>query len=67
MAHGLGQRPGRVDAYVDALVILESKDQPDCLTMCTHYAAVLTQCYLAVWAGTHGTASSTTTVFPRFG
>src|SRR5262249_59457220 len=27
----------------DALIILECKDQPDCLTMCTHYAAVFTQ------------------------
>lgn len=38
----------------DALIILESKDQPDCLTMCTHYAAVYTQCCLALgWSARH--------------
>lgn len=38
----------------DALVILESKDQPDCLTMCTHYAAVFCQCCLALgWNARH--------------
>ncbi|HXG10990.1 MAG TPA: hypothetical protein VNK04_14620 [Gemmataceae bacterium] len=38
----------------DALIILESKDQPDCLTMCTHYAAVFTQCCLALgWNARH--------------
>jgi hypothetical protein len=38
----------------DALVILESRDQPDCLTMCTHYAAVFTQCCLALgWNARH--------------
>jgi hypothetical protein len=38
----------------DALVVLESKDQPDCLTMCTHYAAVFTQCCLALgWNARH--------------
>jgi hypothetical protein len=38
----------------DALIILESKDQPDCLTMCTHYAAVMTQCALALgWNARH--------------
>ncbi|HYT93381.1 MAG TPA: hypothetical protein VEL76_31985 [Gemmataceae bacterium] len=38
----------------DALIILESKDQPDCLTMCTHYAAVMTQCCLALgWNARH--------------
>jgi hypothetical protein len=38
----------------DALVILESKDQPDCLTMCTHYACVFTQCCLALgWNARH--------------
>jgi hypothetical protein len=38
----------------DALVILESKDHPDCLTMCTHYAAVFTQCCLALgWDARH--------------
>jgi hypothetical protein len=38
----------------DALIILESKDQPDCLTMCTHYAAVMTQCCLALgWNSRH--------------
>jgi hypothetical protein len=38
----------------DALVILASKDQPDCLTMCTHYAAVFTQCCLALgWNARH--------------
>lgn len=38
----------------DALMILESKDQPDCLTMCTHYAAVYTQCCLALgWNARH--------------
>lgn len=38
----------------DALIILASKDQPDCLTMCTHYAAVYTQCCLALgWNARH--------------
>ena len=38
----------------DALVILECKDQKDCLTMCTHYAAVYTQCCLALgWNARH--------------
>ncbi len=38
----------------DAHIILESKDQPDCLTMCTHYAAVFTQCCLALgWDARH--------------
>jgi hypothetical protein len=38
----------------DALIILGSKDQPDCLTMCTHYAAVFTQCCLALgWNARH--------------
>lgn len=38
----------------DALMILESKDQSDCLTMCTHYAAVYTQCCLALgWNARH--------------
>jgi hypothetical protein len=38
----------------DALMILECKDQPDCLTMCTHYATVFTQCCLALgWNARH--------------
>jgi hypothetical protein len=38
----------------DALIILESKDQPDCLTMCTHYACVFTQCCQALgWDARH--------------
>ncbi len=38
----------------DALIILESRDRPDCLTMCTHYAAVYTQCCLALgWNARH--------------
>lgn len=38
----------------DSLVILESKDQPDCLTMCTHYACVFTQCCQALgWNARH--------------
>jgi hypothetical protein len=38
----------------DAHIILENKDQPDCLTMCTHYAAVFTQCCLALgWNARH--------------
>jgi hypothetical protein len=38
----------------DALIILESKDRPDCLTMCTHYAAVFTQCCQALgWNARH--------------
>lgn len=38
----------------DALIILESKDQPDCLTMCTHYACVFYQCCLALgWNARH--------------
>lgn len=38
----------------DTHIILEAKDQPDCLTMCTHYAAVFTQCCLALgWTARH--------------
>src|SRR5262249_4750445 len=38
----------------DALIILENRDRPDCLTMCTHYAAVFTQCCLALgWNARH--------------
>jgi hypothetical protein len=38
----------------DALIILDSKDQPGCLTMCTHYAAVYTQCCVALgWNARH--------------
>jgi hypothetical protein len=38
----------------DALIILESKDQPDCLTMCTHYATVFTHCCIALgWNARH--------------
>jgi hypothetical protein len=38
----------------DSLIILESKDQPDCLTMCTHYACVFTQCCQALgWDARH--------------
>lgn len=38
----------------DALIILECKDQPECLTMCTHYAAVFTQCCQALgWNARH--------------
>lgn len=38
----------------DAHIILECKDQSDCLTMCTHYAAVFTQCCLALgWTARH--------------
>lgn len=38
----------------DALVIFDSMDRPDCLTMCTHYAAVYTQCCLALgWTARH--------------
>ena len=38
----------------DALRILEARDQPDCLTNCTHYAAVFTQCCLALgWNARH--------------
>lgn len=38
----------------DAVIILECKDQPECLTMCTHYAAVYVQCCLALgWNARH--------------
>jgi hypothetical protein len=38
----------------DARRILEARDQPDCLTNCTHYAAVFTQCCLALgWNARH--------------
>jgi hypothetical protein len=38
----------------DTLMILECKDNPDCLTMCTHYACVFTQCALALgWNARH--------------
>jgi hypothetical protein len=48
---------GGADAWMppwDALIILDSKDQPGCLTMCTHYAAVYTQCCIALgWNARH--------------
>jgi hypothetical protein len=48
---------GGADAWMppwDALVILANKDRPDCLTMCTHYAAVFTQCAQALgWNARH--------------
>jgi hypothetical protein len=48
---------GGADAWMppwDALVILADKDRPDCLTMCTHYAAVFTQCAQALgWNARH--------------
>src|SRR5262249_46938819 len=38
----------------DAHIILENRDQLDCLTMCTHYAAVFTQCCQALgWNARH--------------
>jgi hypothetical protein len=38
----------------DALIILSSRDNADCLTMCTHYAAVFTQCCLSLgWTARH--------------
>jgi hypothetical protein len=49
-----GSHPASWMPSWDALMILESKDQPDCLTMCTHYAAVFTQCCLALgWNARH--------------
>jgi hypothetical protein len=38
----------------DALVILQCCHHPDCMTMCTHYAAVFTQCCQALgWNARH--------------
>jgi hypothetical protein len=38
----------------DALLILENRDRPDCLVMCTHYSAVFTQCCQALgWNSRH--------------
>jgi hypothetical protein len=38
----------------DALLILESRDRPDALIMCTHHACVFTQCCLALgWNARH--------------
>lgn len=38
----------------DALIILDCKDQPECLTMCTHYGAVFAQCCQALgWNARH--------------
>jgi hypothetical protein len=38
----------------DALLILENRDRPDCLVMCTHYSAVFTQCCQALgWNARH--------------
>jgi hypothetical protein len=49
-----GSHPAQWMPPWDSLIILESKDQPDCLTMCTHYAAVFTQCCLALgWNARH--------------
>lgn len=48
---------GNSDSWMpawDAHIILENRDQRDCLTMCTHYAAVFTQCCLALgWNARH--------------
>ncbi len=49
-----GNHPAQWMPPWDALMILECKDQPDCLTMCTHYAAVYVQCCLALgWNARH--------------
>lgn len=49
-----GNHPSQWMPPWDALIILEAKDQPDCLTMCTHYAAVFTQCCQALgWSARH--------------
>lgn len=38
----------------DSLIILQNRDLPDCLTMCTHYACVFTQCAQALgWNARH--------------
>jgi hypothetical protein len=38
----------------DSLLILDSRDRPDCLVMCTHYACIFTQCCLALgWNSRH--------------
>jgi hypothetical protein len=38
----------------DSLLILESRDRPDCLVMCTHYSCMFTQCCLALgWNARH--------------
>lgn len=38
----------------DSLIILECRDQPECLTMCTHYGCVFTQCAQALgWNARH--------------
>jgi hypothetical protein len=38
----------------DALLILESRDRPDCLVMCTHFSCIFTQCCLALgWNARH--------------
>jgi len=38
----------------DSLLILESRDRPDCLVMCTHFSCIFTQCCLALgWNARH--------------
>jgi len=38
----------------DTLLILESRDRPDCLVMCTHFSCMFTQCCLALgWNARH--------------
>jgi hypothetical protein len=48
---------GGADAWMppwDAHIILDGKDQPTCLTMCTHYAAFYVQCCEALgWNARH--------------
>jgi hypothetical protein len=38
----------------DSLIILQCRDQPDCMTMCTHYGCVFTQCAQSLgWNARH--------------
>ncbi len=51
---GWGSHPALYIPPWDALLILENRDRPDCLVMCTHYAAVFTQCCQALgWNARH--------------
>jgi hypothetical protein len=51
---GWGSHPALYIPPWDALLILENRDRPDCLVMCTHYSAVFTQCCQALgWNGRH--------------
>jgi len=51
---GWGSHPAQWIPPWDSLIILDCKDQPECMTMCTHYGCVFTQCCQALgWNARH--------------